>query len=380
MRFCQKLLLNLFLFLLIVGNALAVTDFTVEVRDSAGDYTSAILAETGLDEDITVATTMVFSFDANSGTIADGASVTTDGGSTTGTCIHQSINGQILIMSIAGGTFDDNDVVTDTTNTVTLSDGGDGASNIIKIYDDGEWGNSSGGTYDVDNRMDFTGDTSNWDGTCEGAVTLTGRNILSYSDGSDYYGASYLCLDNDGEALKDDSSDGSIIHHIIFQDSAYQGYYNCTMIMYNCVFIDSIGTQAIRSRCDTASFYNITVIDAVGIGYYSGNGQNETMSNVVVCNSGGADFSITDSVNKDYLASCDDTADDYATNYWKNLTQGDEFEAGDYHLKTGSTLIGVGEDNSGTFTDDLDDETRVAWDIGADEYIAAPTRRIMVIQ
>jgi len=136
MRFCQKLLLNLFLFLLIVGNALAVTDFTVEVRDSAGDYTSAILAETGLDEDITVATTMVFSFDANSGTIADGASVTTDGGSTTGTCIHQSINGQILIMSIAGGTFDDNDVVTDTTNTVTLSDGGDGASNIIKIYDD----------------------------------------------------------------------------------------------------------------------------------------------------------------------------------------------------------------------------------------------------
>lgn len=63
----------------------------------------------------------------------------------------------------------------------------------------------------------------------------------------------------------------------------------------------------------------------------------------------------------------------------------DLFEAyasDDFHLRAGSSLLGVGVDLSGTFTDDIDGETRVTpWDIGADALIAvgganAPTGNI----
>lgn len=48
----------------------------------------------------------------------------------------------------------------------------------------------------------------------------------------------------------------------------------------------------------------------------------------------------------------------------------------DFHLAEGdSTWRGEGTDLSGTFTDDIDDETRSAWDIGCDEYVAAVTGR-----
>lgn len=49
--------------------------------------------------------------------------------------------------------------------------------------------------------------------------------------------------------------------------------------------------------------------------------------------------------------------------------EGDIFVgSGDYHLCTGSPCIGQGTDLSGTFTTDIDGDTRVAWDIGADEF------------
>jgi hypothetical protein len=38
------------------------------------------------------------------------------------------------------------------------------------------------------------------------------------------------------------------------------------------------------------------------------------------------------------------------------------------HLVSGSALRGVGTDLSGTFTEDIDGDTRSAWDIGADEF------------
>lgn len=43
----------------------------------------------------------------------------------------------------------------------------------------------------------------------------------------------------------------------------------------------------------------------------------------------------------------------------------------DFHLASGDTdAIGAGTDLSGTFTDDIDGDTRSAWDIGADEFIS----------
>lgn len=75
----------------------------------------------------------------------------------------------------------------------------------------------------------------------------------------------------------------------------------------------------------------------------------------------------------DYNASSDTTAKGthtvkslpYTTDTFTNVTSGSE----DFHLAAGSDLIDVGTDLSGTFTDDIDGETRSGtWDIGADEY------------
>jgi hypothetical protein len=54
----------------------------------------------------------------------------------------------------------------------------------------------------------------------------------------------------------------------------------------------------------------------------------------------------------------------YGTSNFVSVTGGSE----DLHLVTGSALIGAGTDLSGTFTTDIDGDTRSAWDIGADEF------------
>lgn len=52
----------------------------------------------------------------------------------------------------------------------------------------------------------------------------------------------------------------------------------------------------------------------------------------------------------------------------------------DYHLQSGAsaTLLTGGTDLSGTFTVDIDNQTRVDWGIGADEYINSARRFILV--
>jgi hypothetical protein len=46
------------------------------------------------------------------------------------------------------------------------------------------------------------------------------------------------------------------------------------------------------------------------------------------------------------------------------------YTTGNFHIVVGSALINAASDLSGTFTVDIDGNTRVAWDIGADEYIS----------
>lgn len=54
--------------------------------------------------------------------------------------------------------------------------------------------------------------------------------------------------------------------------------------------------------------------------------------------------------------------------YFVSVTGGSE----DFHVKdTDSALYDAGADLSGTFTTDIDGDTRSQWDIGADEYVAA---------
>jgi hypothetical protein len=57
----------------------------------------------------------------------------------------------------------------------------------------------------------------------------------------------------------------------------------------------------------------------------------------------------------------------FDTSNFTNVTAGSI----DVHLVTGSALIGAGTDLSGSFSVDVDGDTRSSWDVGADEFVAA---------
>ncbi|NLE07586.1 MAG: hypothetical protein GX627_03180 [Parcubacteria group bacterium] len=121
-------------------------------------------------------------------------------------------------------------------------------------------------------------------------------------------------------------------------------------------------------------YYNNTLYNnyygmaASNIGAYSIAKNNISFNNTNI------DYDIDWSASSDRNVSSDATA--VGTTVATGLTSyGDYFEDyinKDFHLKgTGLSLFGIsGEDLSGTFTDDVDGDTRSAWDIGADEYVA----------
>lgn len=70
-----------------------------------------------------------------------------------------------------------------------------------------------------------------------------------------------------------------------------------------------------------------------------------------------------------------------SSNYASNVVAGDFEDAAndDFHLSSGSPLIGIGFDASSLYTNDIDGDTRTgSWDIGADEFSGsapAPTHK-----
>jgi len=128
-----------------------------------------------------------------------------------------------------------------------------------------------------------------------------------------------------------------IIAENVTIDDCYQGVYNSygghkltNVRVTNCTVVCST-----VSNIDSASDYNLTDGDASGVTYWGTNSIDSS-----------------DTPTIDYV---DDT----------NAT----LASRDYHLNsTADSGYGAGTDLSGTFTDDIDGETRSSWDIGADEY------------
>ena len=123
--------------------------------------------------------------------------------------------------------------------------------------------------------------------------------------------------------------------------------------------------------------YNNTIYGCADIGFLSWNAGRDVLKNNIVYGNE-SDFSGTFDGASDYNFSKDDTAPEAAGNsIWGdtdgktpdfvNVSGGSE----DFHLQSTSDAIGEGVDLSGDFTDDIDGDTRSAWDIGADEYVAA---------
>lgn len=143
--------------------------------------------------------------------------------------------------------------------------------------------------------------------------------------------------------------------------------------LINCI---GINLHASTGSCaffpwTSAYLYNCTAWSTNGIGI-------KTDSSTIVKNcasfAGAAAFSGSFDSSSDYNVSSDSTAlgTHKATTKTSYSTYFEDYSNGDFHLKdTSYNLWGLaGTSLSGDFTTDIDGETRVNWDIGADEFIS----------
>ena len=142
----------------------------------------------------------------------------------------------------------------------------------------------------------------------------------------------------------------------------------------NCIIYD--GYQGILldnggiAMVENCSIYGMT---SIGVRQVSG---SMTATNTISMGNVTADFSgtITQSCNLSSDATASGTgsiAGKLATDQFVSTSAGTE----DLHLKAGADAINAGTDLSGSFTDDIDGETRpiaTYWDMGADETQLAP--------
>jgi hypothetical protein len=137
----------------------------------------------------------------------------------------------------------------------------------------------------------------------------------------------------------------------------------------------NVGAWYAGISCDDTSS-NIKIQNCTISGnYYGINGNSHVVTNCAVFNNTD-DF--TGSMTISYCAS-DDGDGSNAVNISPGATEADDwanafvdYANGDFHVKnTSSVLYNAATDLSGTFTDDIDGDTRSQWDIGADEYVAS---------
>jgi len=389
-------------------NVHAATEFIsiIDPDNAAGtDYTSLAAWQLKNHVDLTAGTTLVFSYDASSGTIADEASVSTDGGASTATLVHETAD-QILLSGISGS-FDDNDVVTDGSNTVTLSNSGDdaisvascrssngaadtaavtidgwttNADNYIKIWTDPSLGNRHNGKWDEGkyrlevsnvnevawNYEDYTifegiqiensrsGATGGWTVIhSAGVTTYIDKCILRWSNatGNSIYGAYFSgggspkitnsVVYNNGTAGNGTAGNGTGI----FCYSATTNLLAYNNTVYGCYY-------GIRKHSGTFTIKNSAVFN-------NADDFNGTMA-IDYCASDDGDG--TNAVD---ISPCGIEADD-----WEDAFT--DYSNADFHIKDmDSVLYDAGDDlTSEGFTTDIDSDTRPtgSWDIGADEF------------
>jgi hypothetical protein len=151
------------------------------------------------------------------------------------------------------------------------------------------------------------------------------------------------------------------------------GSYSLTA--YNVLAYDFIDTAntGFKAGYGQCTFYNCTAVNC-NLGFDTGS-SDTTIKNCLSVDCGNG-FSGTFNAASNYNAS--DIASDAPGANSVNLSAYADTDIffdpakDDFHLKSSSPCIGVGTDLSGTFTVDIDGETRTGtWDIGADEYVAA---------
>ncbi|MFV2045108.1 MAG: right-handed parallel beta-helix repeat-containing protein, partial [Anaerolineales bacterium] len=173
-----------------------------------------------------------------------------------------------------------------------------------------------------------------------------------------------------------------LIHDYTTGSSAYgiKGSASSSFTVRNCIIYDgqSSGIR-LNDATSTATVENCTIYGITGTGVNENAGVLTVTNTISMGNS--TDFSVV-SGTQSYNLSSDATATGTGSipsklpaNQFVSLTVGFE----DLHLKAGSDAFDVGTSLSGSFTDDIDGDSRpqgVQWDIGADEDYSPPLAAI----
>ncbi|MFC1510744.1 right-handed parallel beta-helix repeat-containing protein, partial [Candidatus Omnitrophota bacterium] len=258
----------------------------------------------------------------------------------------------------------------------------------------------SGWTTDSDNYLKiFTPVSSSEVGTTQrhtgvwsaGAYTMkasdTWDDLLTVSDNYVHIEGIQIDLD-DVEALDgifvSNSGDGSLVYNCIIKNGK-KGYGGAKAIEFadysqdssaiNNIIYDTEEGIYVINPYNEIYLYNNTIYNC-DKGIYVTGSRTDTYAFNNLAYDNTTDFDGNYNAASDYNFSKDDTAPDDgnsihgdtdgATPDFVSTTGGSE----DLHLQSTSDAIDAGDDLSGTFTDDIDGDTRSDWDIGADEYVA----------
>lgn len=379
------------------------TEFTATVKSSGGDYTTWNAALAGLINNLTLATIKVFAISAaSSPTIAAGDAVTEVTSLATGVCVLvNAARTQILIKTIAGGTFNSGDVVKKTTDpavTVTLADNGDSPIAGIALYSmtdttavaTGSW--TTGASNYIrcytpsSERHAGVWDSSKYNLSIAGAVnaiTITGASTkflriegIQASMDSPGVGATiYRFGAISGADIRIGYSIGRALAVNGFGASTSSDIN--TVTWYNCIHYDL--TWGWTSNTTTANYtwYNCTAYNCTQAWQKQGGGGTWTAVNCLsASNTTGFNATWTAS---DYNASTNASATGGAHD---RVSQTFTFvDATNRNLQlaatdAGARDFGTTDPGSGLFSDDIVGNARPygsAWDIGASEYSVSGT-------
>lgn len=407
MKLLQRLLISLLLLLSTPLNSFAVYEYNVAVNKTGEDYNTITLAEGALDDagDITSTATKCGAWDActagtcDAANLTDGESVTWDGAVSTGTLRHLTSTEYMITVTL--GTLDDNDTVTDLTNTFQINGAGDSCQVTIDVYnDDGDLTDSptiDGFTTDSDNYIKIhapSGERHN--GTIStGAKWISGAGVIAILD--NYVYIEWLVITSS-------TSDGTNYEGLIQPRTGASNSKIQNNIIYNAINA-STGTYTAAIGSSTQTYTNLYIYNNIiygsetdGASFGFGNAGVVLLNNTIY-NSGRdgigirhSNSSVTARNNASFLSA----TSDYGANIDTRQTNASEDATGDagltsltaslqftnltggsenFHLISGAGLIDTGTDLTTTGNIDIDNYDRdaggVTWDIGADEFIAS---------
>jgi len=401
----KSISLFLLVILLTTTRSEAVYEFNVTVCASGCDYTAFSTAESAIDNvgDLTSAASACGAWDAQSGSaIADATAVTWDSGVSTGTLHHQTDAGSSgeYILTVSGGTLDDNDIVSDGTNTFTVNGNADTCAIVLECgaAEDIDGGLSfSGFTTDADNNLRATGGSFKHNGTPASGCVITRNtfNVLSPADSNLIY--EDLIIEEtansatNSNCISSGSSDTNMVFRRIIVNTCvnagagvFDGIANLTASTSSGV-VSVLDSQVINPEADgirtgnttgvTVNLYNNSVISAGAHGIESGsaNGTVNAVNNLAF-DSATADYAGTFDTFTTNGAS-DTTGDPVGLD---SLTSSSEFTSvtggsEDLHILTGAVAKDAGTDLGSTnaVDVDIDGTTRSGtWDVGSDEFVS----------